>query len=262
MKEISSKAARDRQLKKLEKALKKEWERIRDKNYYQVFGITRKGFDREKIKKKYFEMLNLYGPDNFFKSSSEMLDLAESFLYKVTSAFTTLSSGLARQIYDELPAPFKRVKGSEEKEEKLRGQIHYRSGMTFLAMNDYDNAVKSFTECVHSCPDNPEYYACLAMAIYNNPCNKGLASAVKRAKELINQSLSLGKLATAYLARGEILYDEGNFSLAEVEFSKALAIDPENKNAIKKLEIIKKNSRERKTGFLGRISGRWAKQLG
>ncbi|HEY6011269.1 MAG TPA: response regulator, partial [Nitrospirota bacterium] len=102
-------------------------------------------------------------------------------------------------------------------------------------------------------PNKPEYLAYLALAVYNNPGNRGNQSARRRAKDLVNKSLQLGKLSIAYALKGTIYLDEGGMNFAEAEFKKALRLNPNNKTALKKLEQIEEKREEEKKGLFQRM---------
>jgi CheY-like chemotaxis protein/curved DNA-binding protein CbpA len=236
----------------LEEQLRNQWETIKNKNYYEMLGMTAKTFSIEKLKKAYFELARTYGPEKFFASSGEIMELAEEFLSSISNAYTTLSDVVAKENYDEILAS-KVPTGEEEK--KFFEKVQYQSGMVLLEKGQYDSAEKTFTTCVNLNPDKPEYQVYLAVAMYHNPANKGNASANKKAKDLVNRALQWEKLAIAYALKGQMLLDEGLVNLAESEFNKALRLNPKNQTSIKNLEFIKQKweEEEKKGGLFQRM---------
>jgi Tfp pilus assembly protein PilF len=95
--------------------------------------------------------------------------------------------------------------------------------------------------------------AVASSTVYNNPANKGNPAARKRAKDLVNKSLQLGKLSIAYALKGAIYLDEGGVNFAEAEFNKALKLNPNNKTALKMLEQVKAKREEEKKGLFQRM---------
>lgn len=250
----SSQVGEDEQLKTLEGELRGQWEAIQDKNYYQMFNLKQNDYSFDKLKKAYFDLTRRFNPEKFIASSGEVMTLSEEFLSRISTAYNTLSNVVSKENYDELldsSAPL--AKGSGREEMKFQAQIQFQSGKVFLEDSEYDSAEKAFLNCINIFSKKPEYYAYLALAIYNNPVNKGNATSVNRAKELINKSLKLGKLSIAYALKGTILLDEGNLTLAEAEFNKALRINPGNKTALKKLEIITERREQKKKGLFRKI---------
>ena len=240
----------------LDNELKKEWERIKDCNYYEVFGMNQGSCSFNDLKKKYFELTKKFGPDKFFASSGDILDLSQEFLSKVTTAYDTLSNVVSKENYDELlSSSTAEIKGGSAEEKAFQVQIQFQSGKVFLEEGNHDGAEKSFINCINLYPDKPEYHAYLALAIYNNPMTRGNATIVKRVKDLINKSLKLGKLSITYALKGSILLDEGNLTLAEAEFNKALKINPNNKTATKGIGTIQemREQEKKQKGILGRM---------
>jgi CheY-like chemotaxis protein/curved DNA-binding protein CbpA len=252
MKAPRAAAPEDAGLAALEENLKKQWEAVKDKNYYEIFGMTARTFSFDKLKKAYFDFTKAYGPEKFFASSSETMGLAEDFLSKISNAYHTLTNVVSKENYDELISQQEQVPTGEE-EKEFYEQIQFQSGKVFLEQGQYDSAEKAFTTCMSIDSHKPEYYTYLALAIYNNPASRGNAASVKRAKDMINKSLQLGKLSIAYALKGTILLDEGSLTFAEAEFNKALKLNPNNKTALKNMEVIRERREQEKKGFFQRI---------
>ncbi len=237
----------------LENELKAEAERVKECNYYEVFGLTQGSYSFNDLKTSYFDLTRKFGPEKFFASSGEIMSLAEEFLSKISTAYNTLSNVVSKESYDELlGSPEMDLKGGKE-EKKFQVQIQFQSGKVFLEDGKYENALQAFTNCINIYPDKPEYYAYLALAIYNNPQHKGNKTMTNKSKELINTSLKHGKLSIAYALKGTILMDEGNLTLAESEFNKALKINPNNKTAAKMIATIMERREQEKKGLFKRM---------
>ena len=236
----------------LEQALRDQWESIKDKNYYEIFGMKQNAFSFDKCKKAYFDFTRTYGPDKFFASSSETMALAEEFLSKISNAYETLSNVVSKESYDEMLSQHEQVPSAADDKEFYE-QIQFQSGKVFVEQGQYESAEKAFTNCLNIDPNKPEYLAYLALAIYNNPANRGNPAARKRAKDMVNKSLQLGKLSIAYALKGSIYLDEGGVNFAEAEFNKALKLNPNNKTALKRLEQIKAKREEEKKGIFQRM---------
>jgi curved DNA-binding protein CbpA len=236
----------------LEQDLRNQWEAIKDKNYYEIFGMKQNAFSFDKCKKAYFDFTRTYGPDKFFASSSETMNLAEEFLSKISNAYETLSNVVSKENYDEMLSQQEQVPSAADDKEFYE-QIQFQSGKVFVEQGQYESAEKAFTNCLNIDPNKPEYLAYLALAIYNNPANRANPAARKRAKDMVNKSLQLGKLSIAYALKGTIYLDEGGVNFAEAEFNKALKLNPNNKTALKKLEQIKAKREEEKKGLFQRM---------
>ncbi|MDH3972821.1 MAG: response regulator [Deltaproteobacteria bacterium] len=238
----------------LEAELTATWERIKDKNYYEIFGLTTQTYSFNSLKKAYFDLTGKFSPDKFFASSGEIMTLDQELLSKVAEAYETLSNVVSKENYDEyLDSQDAVSMGAGGEDDKMKIQVQFQSGKIFLEEGQYDSAEKAFTNLVSMAPDKPEYLAFLALSIYNNPSKRGSKATINKAKELINKSLQLGKISIAYALKGAILLDEGNLTLAEAEFNKALKINPSNKTALKKIEEIKERREQEKGGLFKRM---------
>lgn len=244
-------AAATESLSSLEQELRARWEEIKNKNYYEIFGMSQNTFSFDKLKAYYFDLTRTYGPEKFFASSGEVMELAEEFLSLVSNAYATLSNVVSKEEYDALLAS-KAPTAANEK--KFYEQVQFQSGKVMLEQGQYESAEKTFTNCLTLNPDKPEYQVYLAVAIYHNPANRTSPAAIKRAKDLVNKSLVWEKTAIAYALKGTMLLDEGLHNLAEAEFNKALRINPKNKTALKKLEEMRqRKDEEAKKGFFQKM---------
>ena len=236
----------------IEENLRQLWEEMKDKNYYEMFGMTAKTYSFEKMKESYFAMTRTYGPEKFFASSGEVLELAEELLSRLSNAYSTLSNVVSKEHYDELLAS-KVPTGDQEK--KFYEQVQYQSGKVLLEKGQYESAEKTFTTCLNLNPDKAEYQVYLAIAIYHNPSNRENVAAIKKAKDLVNRSLQWEKHAIAYALKGQMLLDEGLVNLAESEFNKALRLNEKNRTALRGLEVVRqrREEEEKKGGLFTRM---------
>ncbi len=254
MQQPGPEAASGGEMNALEEELKAELERVKGKNYYEVFRMTPNSYSFNSLKKTYFEITRKFSPDKFFASSGEMMSLDEELLSIVAEAYETLSNVVSKESYDEhLDSQEESSLSGGEEDIKMKLQIQFQSGKIFLEEGQYDGAKKAFSNCIEMAPKKPEYLAYMALAIYNNPANRGSKATTTQAKDLINKSLALGKLSIAYALKGAILFDDGNLSLAEAEFNKALKINPNNRTSMKKLEEIRERREKEKGGLFKRM---------
>ncbi len=236
----------------LEEDLSSQWEAIKEKNFYEMFGMTPKTFSFEKLKKAYFEMTRTYGPEKFFGSSGQIMELAGELLSKASHAYETLSNVVSKENYDDILSQQEQVP-AEGDDKEFYEKVQFQSGKVLLEQGQCDSAERAFTNCLNLDPDKAEYHAYLALAIYNNPVTKGNGAAIKRAKDAVNRSLQLGKLAISYALKGTMYLDEGSVNFAEAEFLKALKLNPNNKTALKHMDAIRQKREEEKKGFFQKL---------
>jgi len=236
----------------LEESLNKQWEAIKGKNFYEMFGMTPNTFSFEKLKKAYFDLTRDYSPEKFFGSSGQVMELAEELLSKASHAYETLSNVVSKENYDEMISQQEKAP-TEGEDKEFYEKVQFQSGKVLLEQGQCESAEKAFTNCLNIDPDKAEYLAYLALAIYNNPANRGNPAAIKRAKDAVNRSLQLGKLAISYALKGTMYLDEGGVNFAEAEFKKALKLNPNNKTAQKHLDAIRQKREEDKKGFFQKL---------
>ena len=238
-----------------EQMVQRDFALMKDKNYYEIFGLSPASFTFSKLKESYFEKTRRYTPERFMELSGNLHDLAQEVLGHYAGAYNTLSNVVAKESYDEILSGGMANDIDGRENEKLQVRIQYQSGKVFLEMGDYGNAEKALNEAYTLEPDNPLFSAFLAWAMYRNPANSNSETMLKKARMLLGRSIQAGKTSEAFAFRGRMLLDEGREVLAEAEFQKALQLDQQNTIARKGIRIIEENREKDKKGFFRRIFG-------
>ena len=227
---------------------------IRDKNYYEILGITPGSFSFNALKEAYFAKSRLYSPERFMELSGSTQNMAQEILAVFANAYNTLSSVVAKERYDEMHNS-NRVGLAGKQDDKLQARIQFQSGKVFLEMGEFDNAEKSLQDAYTIEPENALHCAYLGWAIYRNPVNKNSRSAIEKARSLLSRSLQLDKNADAFSFRGWMLLDEGRDGLAEGEFQKAAKLNPNEIHARQGLRVISDKREAQNKGFFSKIFG-------
>lgn len=238
-----------------EQTVQREFAQLKDKNYYEIFNISRQNFQFTALKDAYFAKTKLFPPEKFMELSGSTQELAEEILSIYANAYNTLSNVISKERYDELLNDNKVIGIDGRQDEKLQAKIQFQSGNVFLEMGEYENAERAFQESFTMEPDNPLHCAYLAWSIYKNPANRQSKGAQDRAISLLTKSLSIEKTAKAYTFRGLMLLEEGRDGLAEGEFLKALKHNPSDVEARKGLRQIAEKRDAEKKGIFRRIFG-------
>jgi DNA-binding response OmpR family regulator len=238
-----------------EQTVQREYGQLKDKNYYEIFGLDRRSFQFSALKDAYFARTRQYPPEKFMELSGATQELAEEILSIYANAYNTLSNVVAKERYDELLNENKVVGLDGRQDDKLQAKIQFQSGSVFLDMGEYENAERAFQEAYTLEPENPLHCAYLAWAIYKNPASRQSKSGQDRAISLLTKSLGLEKTAKAYTFRGLMLLDEGRDGLAEGEFLKALKHNSAEVEARKGLRLIAEKREAEKKGIFRRIFG-------
>ena len=236
-----------------EQVVQRDYASIKDKNYYELFGLTPATFSFNALKESYFGKTRQYSPDKFMELSGGTLDLAQEVLSLYADAYSTLSNVVAKERYDEMLNDGKTLGLDGKQDDKLQARIQFQSGSVFLEMEEYDNAEKALQEAYTLEPDNAMHCAMLAWTIYRNPANKDSRRALEKARTLLGKSLQYGKSAEAFAFRGWMLLDEGREGLAEGEFLKALKLNPRETHALKGMKLIEEKRENENRGLFRKI---------
>ena len=238
-----------------EQGVQRDYTFIKDKDYYELFGMTRGSFSFDALKKAYFDKTRHYSPERFMELSGATQSLAQEILSVYSHAYGTLSSVVSKERYDEMLNADTAMTLDGRKDDELQARIQFQSGSVFLEMGEYGNAEKALQEAYTLEPENSRHCAFLAWAIYRNPVNRSSRAALDKARSLLTRSLQLEKTAEAFSFRGWMLLDEGRDGLAEGEFLKALKLNPKEMNARRGIRQIAERRESEKKGILRRLFG-------
>ena len=238
-----------------EQEVQRDYAFIQDKNYYEIFGLSRSTFSFNALKDAYFDKTRQYSPEKFMELAGTTMSLAQEVLSHYANAYTTLSSVVAKERYDEMLNADMTVGIDGKQDDRLQARIQFQSGNAFLQMGEFENAQKALQEAYTLEPDDPMHCAWLAWALYRNPANKNSRAALDKAKMLLARSLQNGRSAEAFAFRGWMLLEEGREGLAEGEFQKALRLNAKEPVAVKGLKLIEEKREADKKGLFRKFFG-------
>ncbi|KAF0219466.1 MAG: response regulator [Geobacteraceae bacterium] len=237
-----------------EQTVQRDFAFVKDKNYYELFGLTQGAFNFNALKEAYFTKSRQYSPEKFMELSGSAQETAQEVLSVYAHAYNTLSNVVAKERYDEmLHSDTVGLDGKQD--EKLQTKIQFQSGNVFLEMGEFENAEKAFQDAYTLEPENALHCAYLAWAICKNPAHRDSKAAQDKARTLLGKSLMIEKTAEAFAFRGWMLLDEGRDALAEGEFQKALRINPKEMSARKGLDQIQEKRESNRKGLFRKIFG-------
>lgn len=238
-----------------EQGVQRDYAFVKEKDYYALFGMTPASFSFDALKTAYFAKTRHYSPERFMELSGATQSMAQEILSLYSHAYSTLSSVVAKERYDEMLNADTVMTLDGRKDDELQARIQFQSGSVFLEMGEYENAEKALQEAYTLEPENSRHCAFLGWAIYRNPVNKGSRAARDKASSLLTRSLQMEKTAEAFSFRGWMLLDEGRDGLAEGEFLKALKLDSREMNARRGIRLISERREGEKKGILRRLFG-------
>ncbi|HKJ30061.1 MAG TPA: hypothetical protein VKA22_07635, partial [Desulfuromonadales bacterium] len=222
------------------------------KNHYEVFGIKQGKFSINLLKERYFAMTRKFGPEVLMQLGGEEAVLVEEILSKVATAYDTLTDVVKKERYDEMLGADKIGLGHKG-DDRFQAQVQAESGKVFLEMEEWDNAERALQEAVNADPDNGDYLASLAWAIYRNPKYTDSLAMRNKAKQMLNKSISMERTALAFAYKGWMLFEAGQESMAESEFNKALKLNARLSMARRGLRNLQEQQEQQKKGLFKRI---------
>jgi CheY-like chemotaxis protein/tetratricopeptide (TPR) repeat protein len=225
---------------------------LEDKNHYEIFGIKQAKFSIDLIKERYFAITRKFGPEVLMQLGGEEAVLVEEILSKVATAYDTLTDVVKKERYDEMLGSDKIGLGHKG-DDRFQAQVQSESGKVFLEMEEWDNAEKALQEAVNADPNNGDYLASLAWAIYRNPKYADSQAMLNKAKQMLNKSITMERTAQAFAYKGWMLLEAGQESMAEAEFNKALKQDARHAMARKGLRTLQEQQEQQKKGLFKRM---------
>ena len=225
---------------------------LEGQNHYQVFGMKQGKFSIDLLKERYFAITRKFGPEVLMQLGGEEAVLVEEILSKVATAYDTLSDVIKKERYDEMLGADKIGLG-QKGDDRFQAQVQAESGKVFLEMEEWDNAEKALQEASTADPDNGDYMASLAWAIYKNPKYAGSQAMMNKAKQMLNKSITMERSAQAFAYKGWMLLEGGQESMAEAEFNKALKLDARHIMARRGLRTLQEQQEQQKKGLFKRM---------
>jgi DNA-binding response OmpR family regulator/tetratricopeptide (TPR) repeat protein len=225
---------------------------LEDKNHYEVFGIKQVKFSIDLLKERYFAITRKFGPEVLMQLGGEEALLVEEILSKVATAYDTLTDVVKKERYDEMLGADKIGLGHKG-DDRFQAQVQAESGKVFLEMEEWDNAERALQEAVNADPDNGDYLASLAWAIYRNPKYTASLAMRNKAKQMLNKSITMERTAQAFAYKGWMLFEAGQESMAESEFNKALKLDARLSMARRGLRNLQEQQEQQKKGLFKRM---------
>ena len=213
--------------------------------YYDWLEVRRDA-SGEEVKKAYLTMIKRYHPDRLRSQRLAYLrrDL-EDLLSKMTEAYKTLTSPMARRRFDNAL----RTEAPRGEDLSPRGEVqdagaasspssvgniaarYYREAKKHFSQNHFHETVELMEEAVRFDSSKAKYHKLLARALAKNPFWG------KRAEEHFERALELSPFDfDCLIGLGELYEAAGMATRARTLFSQALELDPTNADLRERLE--------------------------
>lgn len=225
--------------------------KIRDKNYFDVFGIA---IDTppDKIGQLFLEQAKKYHPDAVtYTEVPEIKRMADEIFTIYSMANETLTNKERRTEYIEMIESGGDVDATEEVAKILASEEHFFEGKRAARQKDWAKSKKAFQEAIKLNPNEGEYYAELGWAFFNNRPSD--SENRREAARYMEKSIELSpKFADTYYYMASIFKADGKPNKALEWFQKTLEVDPKHPRANSEINLIK--MRSKKTGKTGLFS--------
>jgi tetratricopeptide (TPR) repeat protein len=216
--------------------------KLQDLNFYQLLNVQRHD-SPEVAKKAYFQMARKFHPDLFDRDLPEnMKEMIGDLFDHITKAYHTLSDEALREDYNKkLDSPHE----DEKKETGRKAESRYRQARSLVKQTRYEEAMVLLEEAVRLDRSKASYFLLLAEVGSRFP------SYHKKAENHFHSVISMEPWnPEAYVGLGLLYKKVGLKVKAANQFKKALALDADNKVALKELGQDKSGAK----GLKGKLS--------
>lgn len=216
----------------------------KSETHYDALGIPNEA-DSNEIKQMYFGLAKRFHPDKFHRESEERQKRLQSAFTALAHAYETLRSTESRDAYDfsmrkEMEAREKRRESGREGEaaadKKSENALEsFEQALICLKKEDYEQAVVLLGRAVHYSPENPQYHAYYgkALSAFEGQDHKAEAQ-FQSAVRLAPKDPKIRIMLVDFLLEIDMT------KRAIGELNRFLALVPDNKDALRKLEKLQR----------------------
>jgi tetratricopeptide (TPR) repeat protein len=234
--------------KAFEEEIRKLLELAEKSTYYEVLGVTATS-NVAQVKESFHGLARRFHPDKHM-GQSELVDLLQDLMGRLTIAYKTLLDEEKRAAYDKQIAAAGAFRLGKEKTEteKTVDECLAEAKQCVRAFN-FAGSILWLRKCVEMAPNEAKYQAILARSLAAVPqYRKDAEFHFKRAIELDEWNTS------TYFQFGELYESMGLPWRALPLYRKILEIDPAHSKAIERLnELESKPEEPEKQSFVGRL---------
>jgi len=224
------------------KEIREYREELDNKDYYEIFSMTRDDFTASRLKTNYYALAKKYHPDKYRKYGSDDINrILEDVLNLFNTAYDVLKDPQRKQNYDtecntsELkPTVASMAKAGPRPQEMDQIALdNFHQGRNLIQLQKYAEAISFLRRSVQIKPDNAEYNAYLGYAMSKVPQFR------KEAEKHFLRSIEINPMnVNTYLHLGRLYKEAHLANKAVAAFQEALRWDPENKVALQEIDEI------------------------
>lgn len=225
--------------------LKKIWEEMKDKDYYDVLGIP-KSASQKQILQGYHELAKVFHPDKFPQDiAPDFRELVDNVFNRITSAYETLKDETRRQEY-------KVALDKGHTEQILKSEENFEVGRKLLEHRRFDDAVKVFEVAAEVRGRRSDMNIYLAWAKLKSSQAKSPSDEfLKTLFEQINEVPMEDRHVPEYFFVKAMFYRLiDNREKSKSNFKRALSLDPTFLEAKRELNVLRSMPSRKDTNIL------------
>ncbi|MFZ9888132.1 MAG: DUF4388 domain-containing protein [Myxococcota bacterium] len=218
-------------------------DRVRElqrQNAFEVLGVSRRATEDE-VRRAYLSATRSYHRDRLPRdATADARALAEQVESALKHAFETLRDGMrpGRETPDvALPTG----RAPQEVGRVLNAEGAFQRGRLALGRQDYGAATRHFTEAVNLYPEEGEFYAYRGWSLFlSAPTSE---EAVQTAEQDMREGIQRNpRCEHGWMFLGRLLRETGRGAAAVYPFEQALHCNPDNREAIEALGLLRRRA--------------------
>lgn len=209
-------------------------------NFYDRLGVA-EGATGSQVKAAYLRLAKEYHPDRLVtEGGAGVKEKADQLFAMISEAYHTLTDEAKRKKYDDevLHGKMSDEAASDEAEAILNAEHQFLKGERLLKSGNIQKAFECFKAAVDLYPKETEYQACYGYTLFrvNHP---GSPDKAAEGEKIVKSALSTNpKNDKAWYFLGAIAKAKGDNDTAKQNFEKAVAIQPDNVDAVRELRVM------------------------
>lgn len=226
---------------------------LENKTHFEILGVT-EATNAAELRKAFTALQKRFHPDAFIGiTDEEVLQIVRELSARMNEAYSTLTNEKTRAEYISLLGG--RFKGDARKQDRSRdADVKHQMGLVMLKKREYQKARELFNLAMQFDPEQGEYKASMAWAIFADPkTERGEANA--KAYALLLEALRTHPTSMVHYYQGQVLKARNQNDEALYHFKRSTELDPKNAEAAREFRLIssRKGKSKEPGGLLDKI---------
>jgi len=224
---------------------------LRDKNHYEVLGLTTLTDDAA-VEAAYQQQVQRVHPDRYQSSNGAIRQVADEIYNLFTTAYENLRDSAGRTAYAaEMKRDVKSRRDRAHSQKLLSAESAFQRGEAALRQRDYEGALVFFGSAVEQRSDEGVYHAYYGWCLHL--CHADSEVMLHEAIEHVQNGMKLARdHEIPYLFLGRLYKVVGKSNAAEKMFTRAVQLKADCVEALRELRLLNMR-RDKKRGLIGRI---------